>query len=206
MNSLPQWQDFVNESGGVEGRHLKCAKGFWTADGCEVPTGPDGLKIVAVMPTAKCGYVKWDNQLITQRHIGFVEAGWTKPQPPDASFSPYISFVAVGAGDEGDVYFGELLTFMSSAWGGYRAFRDLLAAPYLRKGKSALPIATLETRSKPGDSNGNIDPSFKIIDWIDCAGYSQFMPASELLCAPPPQQLLKSRATAADIIDDDIPF
>ncbi len=90
--------------------------------------------------------------------------------------SPYTQFLCVGTDEK---HLGQLMTFTSSAWSGRRAFKDLIG-PYLRKGKRHFPIARLGSKPRLRDPNGNIDPTFNIIDWAprdDFAG--MLLPAPE---------------------------
>src|SRR5271168_3879654 len=112
------WQTALLEYGGIEGGHLKCAKGLYTLDGAAVSVGDNGLKIVVVMDTACHGSVRWENQAIVERHIQRYEDAAPSGDIGEG-FSPYLQFLAVGA-DETHV--GRLMTFTSSAWSGRRAF------------------------------------------------------------------------------------
>jgi hypothetical protein len=61
---LDPWHRALLDAGGIEGEHLKCAKGRWTLDGDAVSVGDDGLNIVVVMDTACHGQVRWEDQAI----------------------------------------------------------------------------------------------------------------------------------------------
>jgi hypothetical protein len=63
--------DIAGDSGnGIEGGHLKCAKGTWLLDDAEIETGDAGVKICIIMDTATVGYVRWADQNIVERNTG----------------------------------------------------------------------------------------------------------------------------------------
>jgi hypothetical protein len=161
-NMVDPWVETLTASGGIEGLHLKCAKGVWYLDGVQIAVGAGGLKIVIIMPTATHGAVKWQDQEIIGRtplqryedaapSSDFLEEGW----------NPYTQFLCVGADEK---HIGQLMTFTSSSWSGRRAFKDQIG-PYLRKAKRQFPIVTLGSKPRRNDPNGNIDPTFAIVDW-----------------------------------------
>ena len=49
------WDEAGDMGNGIEGQHLKCAKGHWLLDKEDVETGDDGLKICVIMDSATVG-------------------------------------------------------------------------------------------------------------------------------------------------------
>jgi hypothetical protein len=199
------WQQAVDESGGIEGIWIKCSKGRWSFDDCDVATGDDGVKICVVMPTALHGAVLWgEDRTIIDRRLERYEDSAPCGRQLAVGWSPYTQFLAVGADER---HRGQLLTFTSSSWGGRRAFHALLG-PYVRKGKAEFPVCTLSTRPKRNDPNHNIDPVFSIVGWSARENFAELLPPPAELLEPPKTtlELPKSRTTAADTVDDRIPF
>jgi hypothetical protein len=219
-NTVDPWLETLTAGGGIEGVHLKYAKGIWYLDGVQISVGEIGLKIAVLMSTAAHNAVLWDNQEIIERTPlrryedaapSFdIEKGW----------SPYTQFLGVGADEK---HLGQLVTYTSSAWSGRHAFRGLIG-PYLRKGKREFPIVTLGSKPRPRDPNGNIDPTFAVVDWAPRANFADMLPEAGELAAltassptaarlPPPSTVTSGRPTpeAAPVrdfapLDDEIPF
>jgi hypothetical protein len=117
-NTVDPWLETLTAGGGIEGVHLKYAKGIWYLDGVQISVGEIGLKIAVLMSTAAHNAVLWDNQEIIERTPlrryedaapSFdIEKGW----------SPYTQFLGVGADEK---HLGQLVTYTSSAWSGRHA-------------------------------------------------------------------------------------
>jgi hypothetical protein len=195
------WQQTLDQHGGIEGLHLKCAKGTWKLDDFDLETGDNGLKVCVLMPTAKRGAVLWgEERTISEQRVGRYEAGFVE-QKITSPWSPYTSFLGVCADKD---HRGQLITFTSSSWGGRSAFEKLIG-PYVGRGKTHFPVCTLGSKPMAHDPNGNIDPVFSIADWAPRGGFEELLPPPvNLLEAPHPAELPKPRTV--DIIDDDIPF
>jgi hypothetical protein len=226
MMTRDPWQEALNDSGGIEGVHIKCAKGVWTFDDDVVETGDGGVQICIVMESALHGQVRWEDRKIVEREVERYEDAAPSTELLDDDWSPYTQVQCVGV-DAAHV--GRLMTFTSSSWGGRRAFSALLG-PYVRKGRREFPICTLGTRPKKNDPNGNIDPTFAVVGWAPRADFAEMLPAPTVtLEAPkaaaalsPPKTIddliatadplkpskakPKARASKPGEIDDDIPW
>jgi hypothetical protein len=212
------WQQALNNAGGLEGIHIRCAKGSWSYDDEEIRTGNDGASIVIVMETAVHGSVRWEDRMIVERRIERYADTPPSDEPLDAAWSPYTAVQCIGNDTD---HIGRLMTFTSSSWGGRRAFSALLG-PYLRKGRREFPICTLGTRPKKNDPNGNIDPLFTIVGWVPRSDFADMLPPSTspplLLDAAKPAleppkapseptpSKAKPKARGGKVIDDEIPF
>jgi hypothetical protein len=194
------WDETGNMSNGIEGQHLKCAKGRWLLDDNEIVTGEAGIKIGIVMESAIVGEVLWQERKIADRHVGLIAHGHVPLRQISEGWNPYVAFQAVRA-DEGHI--GELVTFTSSSWGGRFAFQAIVN-PYRLKQRRQFPICLLMTKER-GDANGNVDPVFKIVGWSDCQNFQELLPApiepqaAKISFAP-------KQPSSAELIDDDIPF
>jgi hypothetical protein len=170
-STIDPWIETLTAAGGIEGLHLKCAKGAWCLDGVQIAVGEDGLKLAVIMPSAAHGAVLWRDQEIVDRTplrryedaaaSGDIEEEWC----------PYTQFLAVGADEK---HRGQLMTFTSSSWSGRHAFRALIG-PYLRKGKREFPVVTLGSKPRRNDPNNNVDPTFTIIDWAMRDGFTDLL-------------------------------
>jgi hypothetical protein len=190
------WDETGDLGNGIEGQHLKCAKGHWLLDDEEIETGDAGLKICVIMDTATVGEILWQDKKIVDRNVGRIADGFVAPRQVQEGWNTYIAFQAVRADEE---HLGELLTFTSSSWGG--AFQSLVN-PFLLKRRLQFPIVLLGTKDR-GDANGNIDPVFKIVGWSDRGNFQELLPPpveSKAIAFSP----TVSKATAD--IDDSIPF
>jgi len=200
------WDIISDSVNGIEGQHLKCAKGRWLLDDNEIITGDDGLRICVVMETATVGEVLWQDHKIAERNIGRVQDGFQFPDVLTDGWNPYVAVMAVRA-DAGHV--GDLLTFTSSSWGGRRAFQSLVN-PYRIMGKRRFPICTLGTKTR-NDENRNIDPTFRIVGWSNRGNFAELVPVEQppaAIAAPPKTaaELIGDYIPTAELIDDEIPF
>src|SRR5438105_656991 len=92
--------DVAGDSGnGIEGQHLKCAKGTWLLDDKEIKTGDDGVKICIIMETAAVGYVLWRDQKIVERNTGRLSDNYPAPTPASlpTGWNPYTAVMGVRA-------------------------------------------------------------------------------------------------------------
>jgi hypothetical protein len=193
------WDETGDMGNGIEGAHLKYAKGKWLLDDEPIESGDDGLKICIIMPTATVGEVLWQDQKIVGRNVGRISDGFVPPRNVAEGWNPYVAFTAVRA--DGD-HLGELVTFTSSSWGGRFAFQSLVN-PFRLKQRIQFPVCILGTKER-GDSNGNIDPVFKIVGWSGLENFQELLP-------PPVEHhaaidFQTARKSAAAIIGDEIPF
>jgi hypothetical protein len=117
------WDETGDMGNGIEGQHLKCAKGKWLLDDDEIETGDAGIKICVVRDSAVTGEVLWRESKIVERNIGRISDGFAQPRQITEGWNPYTAFQAVRADDE---HLGDLLTFTSSSWGGRNAFQRLV--------------------------------------------------------------------------------
>jgi hypothetical protein len=134
------WDTAGDMGNGIEGQHLKCAKGKWLLDDAEIETGEDGLK------------------KIVERNIGRLSDGFLPLTPATITekWNPYIAVLGVRC-DAG--HLGELLTFTSSSWGGWFAFQRLIN-PWRLKGRTAFPVCTLSTKERH-DENRNVTGRYR---------------------------------------------
>ncbi|HEV7910736.1 MAG TPA: hypothetical protein VGP28_06555 [Methylocella sp.] len=195
------WDATGDMGNGIEGQHLKCAKGKWLLDDVEIETGADGLKFCPIMETATVGEVLWHDQKIVERNVGRISDGFLPPTPANIAekWNPYIAVLGVRC-DDG--HLGELLTFTSSSWGGWFAFQRLIN-PWRLKGRAAFPVCTLSTKERH-DENRNVDPVFKHAGWSARENFAELLPPpaagnAAIAYAPEPSKLAKT-------INDDIPF
>ncbi|HEX3496736.1 MAG TPA: hypothetical protein VHT02_06115 [Methylocella sp.] len=196
------FQEAADQIGGIEGLHLRCSKGRWTAD--DIPM--DGAKIVVIVPTLATGIIKWLDGKPAERRVGRVADGCiSKPVPPDDTWNPYAECSVVFIDDE---HRGAPGTYTTSAWGGYFSITKLLR-PYSRT--RTYPVCTLATKPR-GDTNGNIDPVFVITGWANPADFPGYGPAPQLAPAnPAPKLTYENRrdppaVETAELISDEIPF
>jgi hypothetical protein len=201
--------DVAGDSGnGIEGQHLKCAKGKWLLDEVEIETAGGGLKFCPIMETATVGEVLWQDQKIIERNVGRLSDGFVPPTPANITekWNPYTSVVGVRC-DAG--HLGDLLTFTSSSWGGWFAFQRLIN-PWRLKGRAMFPVVTLSTKERH-DENRNIDPVFKHAGWSDRENFAELLPPAAIKApaiAFVPEMDVKSpqKQSLADALNDDIPF
>jgi hypothetical protein len=192
------WDETGDMSNGIEGAHLKCAKGTWLLDDVEID---NDARICVIMESATVGEVRWHDRRIVDRNVGRIADGHTPPQHITEGWNPYTSFLAVRADES---HRGELVTFTSSSWGGRYAFQRLVN-PFRLKERQQFPICALAAKAR-GDANGNIDPVFRIVGWSNRGNFQD-------LLAPEPAALIAPPASAAMLpeplsvaIDDEIPF
>jgi hypothetical protein len=199
------WDQTGDMSNGIEGAHLKCAKGTWLLDDERIEIGESGIKICVIMESATVGEILWRDHKIVDRNVGRIADGHTPPRQITEGWNPYVAFQAVRA-DEG--HLGELVTFTSSSWGGRYAFQSLVN-PFRLKGRQQFPICLLATKER-GDANGNIDPVFRIVGWSDRGNFQDLLaPEPAPAIAPPTAPVLlptPKQPALAEIIKDDIPF
>src|ERR1700732_3558096 len=117
------WDETGDQGNGIEGQHLKCAKGRWLLDDEEIETGDAGLRFCVIMDTATVGEIKWHEKKIVERNIGRISDGFVPPRSITEGWNPYVAFQAVRA--DGD-HLGQLVTYTSSSWGGRYAFQSLV--------------------------------------------------------------------------------
>jgi hypothetical protein len=194
------WDETGDQGNGIEGSHLKCAKGRWLLDDAEIETGENGFKLCLILDTTIVGEILWQDQKIVEREIGRIADGFIPPKRVQPGWSPYVAFQGVRADDE---HLGELVTFTSSSWGGRYAFQSLVN-PFRLKQRMQFPIAILGTKER-GDANGNIDPVFKIVGWSNRENFQELLPppveAQAAIAFAP-----AAKKAAAEIVNDEIPF
>jgi hypothetical protein len=187
------WDETGDMGNGIEGQHLKCAKGRWLLDDEEIETGNSGIKICVIMESTVVGQILWQDKKIIERDTGKISDGFVQPRQIMEGWNPYVAFQAVRA-DEGNI--GELVTFTSSSWGGRHAFQSLVN-PYRLKQRRQFPIVILGTEER-GDKNDNVDPTFKIVGWSDRGNFGELLaPPTSPASLPPP--------ISAPLSDDDQP-
>src|SRR5579863_4336475 len=193
------WKEAADGAGGVEGARLKCngKTGVWTADGVEIETGPDGLKLAIIMPTALHGTIVFrDGSFPDRDPIRYEDQAPDRTvQLPDG-VDPLTECLCVGMDEE---HIGQLFTFQSASHGGRHAFETLLK-PFWRRGKLAFPVVTLDSREK-GDAHDNYAPVFvHKNEFIGRDRFPHLLPP-ETAALPAPQQhdtALPAPATAAE--------
>ena len=187
------WDAAGNMGTGIEGQHLKCAKGNWLLDEESIETGEDGFQCCIIMDTATVGEVLWKEKKIVERNTGRLSDGFVPKTPNNISlgWNPYTSVMAVRC-DEG--HLGDLVTFTSSSWGGWFAFQRLIN-PWRLKGRKLFPRVTLATKER-SDQNCNIDPVFKIFDWSARSNFSDLLDPAQL-DAPSIAPALEAKSSAA---------
>ncbi len=102
-------------------------------------------------------------------------------------WQPLTQWLGVGVDDE---HRGQLLTFSSASWSAWSAFATLIG-PFLRKRKTEFPIVVLGSRPR-NDVNGNVDPTFAIVDWAPRESFGDLAPpeltTDELAALPAPER------------------
>jgi hypothetical protein len=193
------WQQALVE-GGVEGALLKFVKGGWFLGGSPAETGPDGLRLVVLMPTALHGAIRWtsDHKVAERRLIPYETGGMPSKGTLEDGWSPNTSFQVVGASG---LHAGIVATFCGTSWGARNALHEL-AAPYARKGEREFPIVTLSAQERKSGQYSVVEPRFPIVDWAPRANYEALLPPLEEKIALP----LPAPKPIGDIIDDEIPF
>ncbi len=183
LHNHDPWKVALEDSYGIEGEHLKCPKGRWTLNDAEVEVGPDGLKVVVLMPTAMHGAVKWEGGVIKARRLAFYDDAPPSDIVKPDDWDPYTQFLCVGADK---AHRGQLMTFTSSSWGARKAFLSLIG-PYIRTGKRAFPICTLGAKPRKNDTNGNIDPTLTAAGYAPCGDFADLvsLPQHVPALAPP---------------------
>jgi hypothetical protein len=154
------WQQAADDAGALEGARLTCAKGIWSRDG--VPIGADELakmRIVVLMESAQHGELKWVDHKVAERQMAFYSVVPPSGEYLGDDWSPATQFVCVDLESRAE------MTFTSAAWSGRRAFSTLLK-PWLRRGKTMLPVCSLSSKPRKNDPNGNIDPIIDIVGWV----------------------------------------
>jgi hypothetical protein len=193
------WDETGNMGNGIEGQHLKCAKGTWLLDDVEID---NDARICVIMESATVGEVRWHDRRIVDRNVGRISDGFVLPKQITEGWNPYVAFQAVRADEEN---LGALVTFTSSSWGGRFAFQGLVN-PYRLKQRRQFPICKLGTKER-GDDNRNIDPVFKIIGWSDKNNFQELLaPEIEALPAPEAIAFAPKPVALAEVLDDEIPF
>jgi hypothetical protein len=191
--------------GAIEGAWLKFTKGNWTLGGAPVDVGPDGLRIVVLMPTALHGAVQWADGKITDRQLVSYEDSRPSGDALEDGWSPNTSFQCIGTNG---IHTGLLATFASTSWGARNAFKTLIA-PYARKSEREFPIITLGSRTRETGQYRVLDPCFSIVAWAPRTDYAALVPPFEekiVRLEAPKQKLQPAPRKTADIIDDDFPF
>ena len=177
---IDPYASFANEGGpGIVGQRLACTKGEWVAGPDQTPV-PIGTPMLAIVPTASRGWVRFGPDGITGADVGLVAEGfkvkhrfalgdndegqWTagpdgEPRDPWAVyFSVQLVQMSPPHGD---------LTFTSNSHGGRLALQDLCgtyaADRHLHEGQ--FPVVTIEVnsrRTKYGQVKG---PRFGVVGW-----------------------------------------
>ena len=170
------WQEAANNSGGIEGIHVKFGKGCWTVDNDEVQTGEDGFRLCVLMDTAAHAEVKWNNDRTkTLRRLNRYAVVAPSRELLELGWLPYTIFQCSGASGN---YIEQLMTFTSSSWGGRLAFQALIR-PWLQRGRLEFPICTLGSKPKKNDVNCNIDPVFKNVGWAPRSDFTPMLPPDD---------------------------
>jgi hypothetical protein len=163
MEHMTEHEEAIDD---IVGSHLKCSKGNWTLDDSPIETGPDGFRVTIFAPTAQHGRMRWvdghpDGKVLQKYSDGFP----TFEKMPEG-WNAYTVFQGISNS-------GELLTF-TSALGARKTLKNAIQQFRFRGGR-AFPICTLDTKPR-GDAHSNIDPVFKIVDWVNVNTFAEFFP------------------------------
>jgi hypothetical protein len=164
MAQIAEYREEPTED--IVGLHLKCAKGTWSYDDEKIETGPTGFQFTVLPPTAQHGRVKWvEGHPVAKalRKYDECDPGWE--ELPEG-WSAYTSVLGIDTK-------GELLTF-TSAYGARKTLKNIITQYRFRR-RRQFPVCTLDTRPR-GDANGNIDPVFKIVDWVNASDFADIFP------------------------------
>jgi hypothetical protein len=149
----------------IVGGHVTCPKGSWEIDGVGIPTGPNGLKAILMMHTARHGVVRWDKS----GDKSFPIVGGLKPyELCDPSrekladgLDPYTIVECVIDGNLG--------TFTACSWGCRKSFKRDVVDQWRKLHPFEYPVITLGV--KPPDANGNVAPAFVIESWVPASKF-----------------------------------
>jgi hypothetical protein len=211
MEHATEHEELIDD---IVGSHLKCSKGNWTLDDSPIETGPDGFRVTILVPTARHGRIKW----VDHRRVDRVLQKYSDCDPDFEKLPEGWNALTCFQGVTDN---GELLTF-TSAYGARKSLKNAIQQ-YRFRGKRAFPVCSLATKPR-GDINNNIDPVFKIVDWVNVSTFAEFFPefAERPQLEAPPTQLPPPPKTVDDLLagnshsepgkarvespDDDIPF
>jgi hypothetical protein len=154
----------------ILGAFLKCAKGHWTFKGLEIPIGPNGVKPLLLMSTARHGFVEFVKDGDVTRPIvtglrRYSECDPPRGKAPDGK-TPYT--IVQGIIEE------QLATFAAASYGAQKSFKELVDTWRVLY-PDGLPIVSLGTRPS-GDVNDNVAPTFTPVKWVS-ADKSSWLPA-----------------------------
>jgi len=163
--------------------------------------------MVALLPSATIGEVKFERGQKTDERTGRVEDGFVPAERLDRDWAPSTAFLTVGVDDNNR---GQMMTFRSTSWGGRFAFNGL-ATMYWRLGQHAFPIVYLDVTKKWRNDQEVFDPVFRVIGWRpreDFAelGFGAAPPALEGPSAAPLEAKPAADPEPAAALIDDIPF
>jgi hypothetical protein len=144
----------------IEGSLLLCRKGVWSVD--DQPVEADA-EIVVLMDSTIVGEILFDaaGKKVTEK-VGQIEDGYTMPSGLKPGWAPSLQFTCVGYSEE---WRGRILTFRSTAWGAWYAFKRLIK-PYGRHKQAQYPVVALGVRDETRSGNDVIDPLLTITDWV----------------------------------------
>jgi hypothetical protein len=164
MSNETEYPEDLNDN--IIGQHLKCSKGEWTLDDAKIETGPNGFRVTILPPTAMHGRVKWVDHRPVEKMLNKYDDGFPPWDKLPDGWSAYTCFQGLAPN-------GELLTF-TSAYGARKTLKNVITQYQFRR-RRQFPICTLGTKPR-GDVNGNVDPVFRIVEWVNAADFSEFFP------------------------------
>jgi hypothetical protein len=177
-------------SNGIEGQHIRFAKGDLFVDGVE--TALANVQLCFIMTSIVAGEVRFEDKKIVEKRVGSINDGFVPADRVSEGWNRYLQVQCVRCDPDG---FGQLCTFTSTSHGGYYAFLKLVN-PYRRKGRMQFPICRIETKQR-GDANKNIDPVFIIIAWNNISDFPDLLPPPVAAQLPAPAHV---------DVNDEIPF
>jgi hypothetical protein len=95
MYERDAWDVLADQSNGIVGERLKCAKGKWLLDDAPVS---DNLKIVVIMDSATLGEVLWVGGQIAEHHVGRIADGFIPRRQLTDGYNPHTSFQSGACG------------------------------------------------------------------------------------------------------------
>jgi hypothetical protein len=189
---------YLEDAGDSLGVILKFNKGKWRLGD---DTVPPGTKYVAYLPQALKGWVRFEGNKVTDRHLGKTADRYVPPDREELGDLDKSKWEIGADGKPRDPWSEqrylpllsadgtEILTFVSGSAGGKIAIQDLNRRFGYQAHTGKLPIVELATREYRHATFGLMEsPKFEVVGWTSPAGE-----------APP-------APTVGEEMSDEIPF
>ena len=152
--------------GDIVGAHGKLTKGIFYLDGLQTNIGPNGFRFTMLCDTAVHGRVLWvDNRKEDEVLYRYADQDPRFEDLPER-WSAYTGF-------QGVTDSGELFTF-TSAFGARKTIKNILTQYHFRQ-RRRYPVCTIDTKLRPKDPNGTIDPVFRICSWVSVNDFRELL-------------------------------